>query len=197
MALVPQSAKFKNLDEYVCYQNVAAGKQVLPTNFCDFKSGLTVWVAPPHSRTSRLPGLREAGTGLAALRFNGSASFRPEASQGRPYGMASGLAVSGRLPLAPRRQPKSQFYDRTPKSCRGLRRHISLQISRVSSPVHPECKRKFHAQIWHSAKIPAKAKSSPPRNNDRCGSSEPRLKKQNSRLVSARRFVTRQDAAAI
>jgi hypothetical protein len=48
---------------------------------------------------------------VAALRFNGSASFRPEGSQGRPYGMASGLAVSGRLPLAPRRQPKSQFYD--------------------------------------------------------------------------------------
>jgi len=72
---------------------------------------------------------------VAALRFNGSASFRPEGSQGRPYGMASGLAVSGRLPLAPRRQPKSQFYDRTPKSCRGLRRHISLQIyDRVSSP---------------------------------------------------------------
>src|SRR5215831_17756048 len=95
----------------------------------------TVWVAPPHSRTSRLPGLREAGTGVAALRFNGSASFRPEGSQGRPYGMASGLAVSGRWPLAPRRQPKSQFYDTTPKSCRGLRRHISLQIyDRVSSP---------------------------------------------------------------
>src|SRR5580692_1063438 len=50
----------------------------------------TIWVTPRHSRTSRVPGLKEIGcTGLAAPRLCGSAlacsSFRAVARERPPY----------------------------------------------------------------------------------------------------------------